>query len=278
MTEKTRPYIKYPEIPYLQNLSQFKGETSIFEKIDGANCQVSNVGWRIFPGSRGHPIASGRWDNLGGYKQWFTDFKKWAMSNNSLYSLPENVILFGEWTVPKEVKYPAEFQNKFVLIDLCKVVNSQPTFVNYAEAKSTCISWGLQDIIYLPETRIVAPTKRDIEKILINGPEEKMASEDIEGVVLKDYTSQPPIVGKWLASPYSEIQARIFRPEEKMYVNIPRIRKAHYRLMEEHPGVEDFSEEEFFQAVTEDVIKETGIVPETDFVLKKIRKFKRHNL
>ena len=279
--KKSEPYfVKYGEIPYLGSLRIFNGPVSIFEKIDGSNCQVRNSDWRIYPGSRANYLTSRRWGNLDGYKAWMSHFRKWAMGNKSFFNLPDDVVVFGEWTVPREIKYPEEMEDKFYLIDVGFLSREGELagFLHYDEAISFVNEYGLEDIHTLPEIRLPFADRREIEKILIEGPEQQLARENIEGIVIKDYDSTEQRFVKLLRSPYSEIQRNHRLNEHQKYSTTPRIRKAHYRLLESGLEDVDIGEEILIYEIREDIIKETGIEPDIEFLGKKIKRFMKRGV
>jgi hypothetical protein len=266
------PFVKYPEIPYLTTLKMFTGKTYLFEKMDGSNCQVRNINWRIHPGSRSKDISHGMWDNLDfGEKFWMKDFKKWAMGNSSLYNLPERYVVFGEWihgespvNLPGEkVMYPESIKNNFIFIDL-GVLNSSGSliyFEDYETALKEIHSLGIEGILPAPYKIVNNLHAENLERIVNEGIEGKLAIGEMEGVVLKDYSIKeiPPKFQKYLAKPYSEQDDRKSKESGAAYITLPRARKAFLRLLdsgmaEKHIGIDSLTAE-----IVADIQKEGNI-------------------
>ena len=89
-----RPYFKYPSIPYLEaNLDILQQPVSVFEKLDGGNCQVRKLNGRVIAGSRSHFLEGENVNRIS----WFKSFVRWVNSVPELYKLDERYALNGEW-------------------------------------------------------------------------------------------------------------------------------------------------------------------------------------
>ena len=278
---KAPPFVKYPEIPYLETTDIFEGPVSVFEKINGSNCQVRKYGGRIFPGNRSNYVSNRRWDDLKGYKSWISDFKKWAMGNYSLYSLPEEAILFGEWNQRRQlacplenqqVTYPLEFQDKFFMIDVGLISKSNHLeLLDHEGSLNLCKELHLENILPIPHVDLPSVKRQELETILLNGLPGKIATSEMEGVVIRDYTIKPPRYRKLLIQPYSEIKN--VASETRRYVNTPRMRKAVHRLLERGLDELDINPEVLFGEVREDIVSETGKEPDANYLSYRVIKF-----
>ena len=178
-------FIKYPEIPHLAETPEILDgkNVEIFEKIDGGNCQVRISNGRLFCGSRANFLKRTEHFRF----DWFKDFNKWAMSNQSLHNLPENLIIYGEFSSPHTIFYNSESTNRFFLIDIYNISNGK--FLPYEESKSLLeTKLFVEDILFLD---ILAKGKISLEsvKYLATG-KSRYSHGDREGVVIKDYKKQ----------------------------------------------------------------------------------------
>ncbi len=177
-------FIKYPEIPHLaENLGILDSRNiQVFEKIDGGNCQIRTYNGRVFCGSRANFLKRKEDFRF----PWFEDFNKWAMSNQSLRNLPENIIVFGEFTGPHTLIYDPEFTNRFFLIDLYHMPSRR--FVPYDKARKQ-----LEDIAHIDDVlflrSLAGELNLDSAKYLATGKSE-YSSDRREGIVIKDYKRQ----------------------------------------------------------------------------------------
>lgn len=184
MKEKLPNFIKYPEIPHLaQNLEVLDSNNlQVFEKIDGGNCQVRVYNGRVFCGSRSDYIR--RQEDFR--FPWFKDFNKWAMSNESLRNIPENFIIYGEFTGPHTLIYSPEFTNRFFLIDVRHI--SSRRFLPYNEARDLLEKkLHIEDVLFLRS--LARELNVDSAKHLATGKSE-YTSDRREGIVIKDYRKQ----------------------------------------------------------------------------------------
>ena len=109
------------------------------------------------------------------------------MSNQSLYGLPESLIVYGEFTAPHTLPYKPEFTNKFFLIDVYDTIDKK--FIPYGRAKNILERRlhikGISSLDVLAEGRI------DLEMIKgLAKAESQYSKHGREGVVVKDYESQ----------------------------------------------------------------------------------------
>lgn len=178
-------FVKYPEIPHLiENLDILDSDClEVYEKLDGGNSQIRIYDGKIFTGSRANFLN--REENFK--FEWFKDFNKWAKSNYSLYNLPENLIIFGEFLSPHTLKYKPEFENKFFFIDLYDL--NQKKFIQYEVAKSGLEKdIGIEKILFL---KSLANGKLDLSAIKDLAIYKSQYSDyGKEGVVIKDYHHQ----------------------------------------------------------------------------------------
>jgi ATP-dependent RNA circularization protein (DNA/RNA ligase family) len=183
-------YVKYPRILSVVDLSQIgrRAEDSdlfVFEKIDGGNCQVRNIGgWNLVAGSRGNVLSGGILNRF----EWFKKFKTWVHSNDSLYELPVGMVMFGEWSGNHNIEYGPLNNDKFFFIDLFDMNDRR--FVQYDEAFEFLQGLGIKGIREVPvllRGREVTPENLERKMIdegsmLYPGPK--------EGLVIKDYRTQ----------------------------------------------------------------------------------------
>ncbi len=183
---KTEPaFVKFPEIPHLMEILNILDSDSleVYEKLDGGNTQIRNYKGRIFTGSRANFLN--REENFR--FDWFKNFNRWAKSNYSLYNLPENLIVYGEFMSHHTIPYSSKFVNKFFLIDIYDLEKEK--FISYKKAKDNLEKrFGVKDIFFL-ETLAKGRLNLDQIKTLATG-ESRYTSYGREGVVVKDYEKQ----------------------------------------------------------------------------------------
>ena len=126
-------FVKYPRIKALGSSSQpipldLKTIVSVFEKIDGGNCQIRNRNWQLLPGCKANYLTNMNKENF----EWFEKLLKWTYSNNSLYNLPEDIVVFGEWTGNHTIRYGPAFSDRFAMIDVLDLNSKR--FVEYSDA------------------------------------------------------------------------------------------------------------------------------------------------
>lgn len=242
-------FVKYPRIPYLQECPKLIGHVGyIFEKIDGSLSQVRMTEEGILVGgSRSNYF-------IGSSKRpfWAKDFLRWMYSNDSLYNLPRNLIIFGEWLEPVTVEYYPENLRKFYFLDLALVEKDRPLFFDYDEAINYLNKWSIKGMKILPPIGKGFFTKEYLEE-LINS-EKSFIGEEIEGFVLKNY--RLGLFAKYLHPKYSEIREEE-KTLERKYITKRRIEKAVRRLKDR--GIKKPNLEELIKEIQEDIKNETGI-------------------
>lgn len=175
---------KYPRTPHLEEVSDILGseDLEVYEKMDGGNCQVRKHQGRVFCGNRSKFLI-----REGGFRQdWFGKFHKWAMSNYSLYNLPESSIVYGEFLAPHTVPYNTEFRDRFFLIDLYDL--SRERFVPYVDAREMLENLGIEGILFLDPLWEGELEMDDARSLALE--ESQYTSHGREGIVLKDYKDQ----------------------------------------------------------------------------------------
>ncbi len=268
MPQETEPFVKYGKLVALAESADIQSYSnrkfSVFEKIDGGNCQVRKVAeGRLVAGSKANFLH-------GSYlrkREWFERLNGWMHSNYSLYNLPQDIIMFGEWSGNHTIEYAPEHTNKFFLIDLFDV--NLNCFTPYRESCERLSSLGIEDVAFTTELARGKITERDIERLLdqpsqyYNGPK--------EGLVLKDYTSSQQLFLKIYHSEFSE-KIRNLRGEV-FYLTPARYRKNIYRLIEER-GYAKLTSGQLVEGVQEDVRQEEGVIVEDDAILQLFMKYR----
>jgi hypothetical protein len=115
---------KYPKIRYLDEHPEIlDGTVYVFEKLDGANCQIRLDREELVLGARSGSVPT----DLK-RASWWQDFDRWArtfyaeMQGESGSTLSELVspehIFFGEWLSRHTLEYAPEAENQFYLLDV----------------------------------------------------------------------------------------------------------------------------------------------------------------
>ena len=178
-------FLKYQEIPHLMaDLSILDSDNlQVFEKLDGGNSQVRVFQGNILTGSRANFLTREerfRFD-------WFRDFNNWAKSNHSFYNLPEDLIVYGEFTSFHTLAYRPEFTNRFFLIDVYDTHDKR--FIPYAQARKKLEgSLGIRDVLFLDSLKEGRLSLEEL-KDLATG-ESQYSAYGREGIVVKDYNAQ----------------------------------------------------------------------------------------
>ncbi|MDO8529012.1 MAG: RNA ligase family protein [Nanoarchaeota archaeon] len=176
-------FIKYQRIPHLEEVPHIlDNPVEIYEKIDGGNAQVRKIGGRIFCGSRAHFLTREKLFT----QEWFKDFQKWALGNQSFYGLLEDLVIYGEWTAKHTLTYKPEFTNRFFLLDVLDL-NSR-RFIPYAEARQILSDLGIENLLYLENLSEGKVSREQLVKML-TGNEYRYSGER-EGLVVKNYELQ----------------------------------------------------------------------------------------
>jgi hypothetical protein len=254
-------FVKYPKIPYVENYPDIYGsEGYIFEKIDGSLSQIRKI-------NSGRVVGGSRANYLTGEKarksRWMGDFLKWMHNNTSLYNIPENMVIYGEWLNPISVNYDKENENKFYFIDLAIAEDGKPKFYDYGEAINYLKSWNLDDIIFLDPIKKGFFDDYSI-KSLIQDYEGKLGPE-FEGLVLKNYNTEE--FAKFLTPKYSEIRKQAKDIQDK-YVTKTRIDKARRRI--DDSGVE-INLDNLASEIIQDIVAESGVSVDINAVKGVIR-------
>ncbi|MBR9693213.1 hypothetical protein GOV07_04790 [Candidatus Woesearchaeota archaeon] len=222
--------VKYPKIPYLgERMEILDGPVHVFEKLDGANCQIRNDYEHLVTASRsgGVPVNLQRTD-------WWNHFTNWA---NRFYSsfqhdlaaplnelIPEHLVLFGEWLSPHTLEYPAHLANKFYLLDVFDKDKEQ--FLPHYDAVNQATIGGL---LPLPSPPLIASgrfTYSELESLL---PGSLFRDGDKEGLVIKDYEGQR--FAKMLNHDFAE--RRDAGTGMERYLTERRIEKALHRFVDD---------------------------------------------
>jgi len=173
---------KYIKIPHLEEvLSILDNPVEVYEKIDGGNVQIRKTQGRVLCGSRAHYITREEHFRF----PWFKNFQKWALGNYSFYSLPEDLIVFGEWSAKHTLDYKPEFTDRFFLTDIFDL--QQKKFIPYNEGKKKLVEIGIKEIIFLKTLLSDYTTKEKLEKMVSDSD---YREGDKEGLVIKNYTTQ----------------------------------------------------------------------------------------
>lgn len=226
------------------------GAVNIFEKLDGGNCQVRRANYQLYPATRSRFLRG----QIINSREWFSHFVQWTYSNNSLYNLPEDVILFGEWMGNHTIDYDPQHTNRFHLIDIYRPENGR--FMPYDEAIDLLKVNDVKEIsnLRILESGVVSPER--VKELLYersdyyDGPR--------EGLVIKNYEGQEFF--KILHPDFEEKRERAFGMKEK-YKAQPcltpmRVLKAGFRLGDD--GQFPINMQQLAVEVDTDIHKETG--------------------
>lgn len=221
-------FIKYPKILALDSLAQTipldsGTEVSIFEKIDGGNCQVRNNNWQLLPGSRAHYLTKIDTEAL----DWFKKFCKWTYSNHSLYKLPNDLVLFGEWSGNHTIQYGLNFSDRFFLIDTFDLKSRR--FMEYEAGAALLHNAGIEGVDFLEPLFKGGIEKADINRLIME-PSKYYAGPK-EGVVVKEYGINPQAYFKAYHPDFAE--SRDSKEGIKDHLTSIRFRKAFYGICEE---------------------------------------------
>lgn len=187
-----KQFKKFPSIPHVAEIPEIRdGDLEVYEKMDGGNTQVRVINGRLFCGNRSKFLEKEKFFKM----KWFKEFKDWVMANYSFYNLPENLILYGEWTSKHTLSYHPKFTDKFFMIDLKDLNDGR--FIPYFTAKEMLTELGVEGVLFLNLLHKGKITKTELEKLAIGRSDYSYGWR--EGVVVKDYENQ--LFGKlWRSS------------------------------------------------------------------------------
>lgn len=279
--------VKYDSIAHIDEALDLgpilrDSQVEVFEKVDGGNCQVSCHNYQLYPGSRANFLRG----PVIGRRRWFRNFVDWSYANASLYDLPPNLILFGEWTEDHVIDYDPEFAAKFFMIDLFD--REQRRFVPYVEAVDLLGKLGVGKVNFLEPlargdvSEAVVWDLLDQPSLYYPGPK--------EGLVLKAYDTDPQKLWKILHPDFEEKRARKLGPSGKgaktglpsgifhanqmpKYLTPMRIMKAAHRLLDE--GRASITRDELVAEVRRDVKEERGLDYKPETVRRGFDAYKR---
>ena len=255
-------FVKYGSIEEVSRCDELKNMQGngvmAFEKIDGGLCQVRNIDRKLFPGSKANFLTG----SAAKKTEWFHNFIAWAYSNPALYRLPEEVVLFGEWSGNHTIDYGAN-NDRFFVIDLLNLATNR--FFRYDKAKCFLDWKGIEEIKFLPILAFGGIEKKTLDSILEQpsyyypGPK--------EGIVIKDYAGEEQTFVKMLNPGFAEKRARLFGRTDPF--TEARVRK---NLMS---GIEQYSREDLtfdtlYNLISVDIKKETGRTYNPDYVKKRV--------
>jgi len=179
-------FVKYPRIPHLYEASDLlDNPVSVFEKMDGGNSQIRKSEGRIFTGSRARFLSERRDKNA-----WFPNFLSFVMKNPTFYNLPENLIIFTEWLSQHTLDYTPQSRNQAYLLDVYDT--KEMRFLPYQEGLELLTSLGIKGVNFLKpifSNRKVGVS--ELKEVLLDRDSDyRNPGKKMEGVVLKDYSSQ----------------------------------------------------------------------------------------
>jgi len=262
-------FVKYESICSIlpaDDLKKFEAsEVEIFEKIDGGNCQVRKVatgtgGFTIFGGSRANFLKGA----VVQRREWFQEMTKWMYNNGSLYNLPENLVMFGEFAGNHTITYSPDFNNKFFLIDFLDLKIGR--FMPYEEARRTVSQIGIEGVLTLDILFKGKITDKEVKKIL-RKPSDYYPGHK-EGVVIKDYFSTPQVFSKVLHNEFAE--KRIKKGGEIDYLTPARYKKAILRWLDEDENISNINELSLVESVRRDVLREEHVDLDLNTVRRKL--------
>lgn len=175
-------FVKYRRIPHLEEIPRIlDNSVKVYEKIDGGNCQIRKINGRVMCGSRAHFLVR---EELFS-QDWFKDFQKWALKDYRFYDLPENLVVYGEWSSKHILSYNPDFTNKFFLLDVFDL--DKEKFLFYNEGRDKLLNLKIEGPLYL---RTLFSGKIDMEQLKKMVDKSDYRYGDKEGLVIKDYNSQ----------------------------------------------------------------------------------------
>lgn len=231
-------------------------EVYIFEKGDGGNCQVRVQDWQILPGSKANYLKG---VEIGRHP-WFKKFLEWVYSNSTLYKLPSNLIMFGEWLGNHTIKYDPLNVDCFYVLDVLDL--NEGRFVQYDLAEKLLQDNGIEDLRFFPIQAKGRVTVSEVERILFE-PSNFYPGEK-EGIVVKNYRSPQTFF-------------RIYHPEhserveagKKNLLTPSRVSRAVHRIMDQKvSNMASFNE--VVEEVIRDVMRDGGDLMSRDLVRRRV--------
>lgn len=175
-------FVKYGRIPHLEEVPHIlDNSVRVYEKIDGGNCQVRKIEGRVICGSKANFLTREEFFS----QDWFKDFNRWVLKDYRFYNLPENFIVYGEWTSSHTLNYYPNFTNKFFFLDVFDLDSNR--FLSYNEGKNILLGLKIEGPLYL-KTLFHGKTNMGELKRMVEGSEYREG--DKEGLVIKNYNLQ----------------------------------------------------------------------------------------
>ena len=259
-------FVKYGRLTTLASPEEVKSYSDrtleVFEKIDGGNCQVRNIGgWNLFGGSKSRFLQGPfihRWP-------WFQKFLKWMRSNESLYNLPQNFILFGEWMGNHTIRYKQEHVDKFFVLDVMELPERR--FMEYYEVRGFLSGLKIRDVNFLETLELGKIDAGTLERLL-NEPSDFYEGPK-EGLVLKDYESPQQQFFRLYHPEFSELLSS--REGNADCLTVARFRKNIWAAFEEK-GRKLYTED-ILKYVRRDIEDDRRDVPKEKEINKKLNDF-----
>jgi hypothetical protein len=265
MESQYPPFRKYGSIPEIGSLRELKGmlkeDLQIFEKVDGGLCQIRKGERNIIPGVKSNYLRGA----LINKNPWFGRFLRWTYSNQTLFNLPKNMILFGEWSGHHTIDYESS-NDKFFFIDLFDL--EKGLFVPYNDALTFLKEKNIGGIERL--------TTLESGKVEIEAIEKHLKARSAlyngrkEGVVIKAYNTEPQKFVKFLNEGFKEKRAGVFGSTDPF--TEARIRKNIFKGLEAYSSSE-LDLPKLFKIIQEDVERETHKKYYITYIEKKTMPF-----
>lgn len=250
MPSNLPPFVKYGKLKSidLNEISNINHEPFyVFEKVDGGNCQVRNLGSEIMPGSKANFLKKPFLERA----EWFRKLNAWARSNPSLFNLDERTVLFGEWIGNHTIDYDPRHLDQFLMIDLFDLNSNR--FVDFNLARSYVHSLGVNGLNYAEPIHHGKVTKSLIENLLLENS--SLYRGPKEGVVLKNYDS-----GNRFKIYHPDFSERLRNRDGSIDFLTPmRFRKSIFRLSENTRSGESISPSDVVYSVMQDISAEEGV-------------------
>jgi ATP-dependent RNA circularization protein (DNA/RNA ligase family) len=175
--------------------------------------------------------------------------------------LPENVILFGEWSGHHTIDYGAN-NDKFFLIDILNLDSQR--FMKYEDSVKFVQDLNIPGVNVLPVLASGKVDKSTLDRFLqrtsdyYDGPK--------EGLVIKDYNPHPQKFVKILNKGFAEQRAKIFGRIDPF--TEARIRKNILHALEEI-DMNELTLERLYEFIQDDVRKETDRYYTLDYIRRR---------